>query len=99
MNQAPAELFVSRGGDEMASESKSQPLANMPGAVSALRAIREAGNTKSLMVAGFWKEVSSLSGDPLFNDPENGDFGFQPGSPAIELGIEPFDASKMGRLK
>ncbi|MFC7338847.1 right-handed parallel beta-helix repeat-containing protein [Haloferula chungangensis] len=44
-------------------------------------------------------EKASRFGDPMFVDPENGDFGFQPGSPALELGIEPLDASKMGRKK
>ncbi|MCM2369621.1 right-handed parallel beta-helix repeat-containing protein [Aporhodopirellula aestuarii] len=44
------------------------------------------------------KERSSLVGDPLFNDPSTGDFSFRPGSPALTLGIEPLDASKMGRL-
>ena len=44
------------------------------------------------------KEKASLIGDPLFVDPAGGDFGFQPGSPALDLGIEPLDVSKMGRL-
>lgn len=43
-------------------------------------------------------EKSSLFGDPMFVDPEGGDFSFQPGSLAIALGIEPLDTSKMGRL-
>ncbi|WP_404306085.1 right-handed parallel beta-helix repeat-containing protein [Neorhodopirellula lusitana] len=43
------------------------------------------------------KEQASLVGDPLFIDPTSGDFGFQPGSPALALGIEPLDVSKMGR--
>ena len=37
-------------------------------------------------------------GDPLFVDPAGGDFSFRPGSPALALGIEPLDVSKMGRL-
>ena len=44
------------------------------------------------------KEKASLVGDPLFVDPANGDFSFKPGSPALTLGIEPLDVSKMGRL-
>jgi len=44
------------------------------------------------------KEKASLVGDPLFVDPEGGDFSFRPGSPALKLGIEPLDVSKMGRL-
>ncbi|PAY19404.1 hypothetical protein CKO51_11030 [Rhodopirellula sp. SM50] len=43
------------------------------------------------------KEKASLFGDPLFTDPDGGDFSFQPGSPALKLGIEPLDVSKMGR--
>jgi hypothetical protein len=43
-------------------------------------------------------EIGSLVGDPMFVDPAGGDFSFRPGSPAIELGIEPLDVSKMGRL-
>lgn len=34
--------------------------------------------------------------DPMFVDPENGDFRFKPGSPALEMGIEPIDMSKIG---
>ncbi|TWU44232.1 hypothetical protein Q31b_17680 [Novipirellula aureliae] len=45
------------------------------------------------------KEQASLVGDPLFEDPAGGDFSFRPGSPALKLGIEPLDVSKMGRLK
>ncbi|MGJ8645199.1 MAG: right-handed parallel beta-helix repeat-containing protein [Luteolibacter sp.] len=41
----------------------------------------------------------SVSVDPLFVDPENGDFSFQPGSPALEMGIAPIDVSKIGLLK
>ena len=40
----------------------------------------------------------SVSTDPLFVDPENGDFSFQPGSPALEMGIVPIDTSKIGLL-
>ncbi|MGJ8643798.1 MAG: putative glycoside hydrolase [Luteolibacter sp.] len=43
-------------------------------------------------------EKNSLAGDPMFVNPEGGDFSFQPGSPALELGIEPLNVSKMGRL-
>lgn len=42
------------------------------------------------------KEKASLVGDPMFIDPENGNFGFKEGSPALKLGIEPLDVSKMG---
>ena len=43
------------------------------------------------------KEKASLVGDPLFVDPAGGDFSFREGSPALKLGIEPLDVSKMGR--
>jgi hypothetical protein len=45
------------------------------------------------------KEKTSLSANPLFVDPVNGDFNFRAGSPALALGIEPLDVSKMGRVK
>ncbi|MDB2685669.1 right-handed parallel beta-helix repeat-containing protein [Mariniblastus sp.] len=38
----------------------------------------------------------SLAIDPLFVDAANGDFRFQSNSPALELGIAPFDVSKVG---
>ncbi|ANW97461.1 hypothetical protein AXE80_07345 [Wenyingzhuangia fucanilytica] len=45
------------------------------------------------------KEKKSLFGDPMFIDVENGNFRFKKGSPAIELGIEPLDVSRMGIIK
>ena len=44
------------------------------------------------------KEKASLFADPMFTDPAGGDFSFKEGSPALELGIEPLDVSKMGLL-
>ena len=41
-------------------------------------------------------DTYSLAVDPLFVDPENGDFRFKPGSPALEMGIVPIDLSKVG---
>lgn len=41
----------------------------------------------------------SLAVDPLFVDPEQGDFRFKPNSPALELGFVPFDMSKVGLIK
>ncbi|TWU44376.1 hypothetical protein Q31b_19120 [Novipirellula aureliae] len=38
----------------------------------------------------------SLAVDPLFVDPENGDFRFRPNSPALNIGIVPFDMSEVG---
>lgn len=43
-------------------------------------------------------DASSLSIDPMFVDPENGDFRFKPDSPALRLGIAPFDMSRVGLL-
>ena len=41
-------------------------------------------------------DAHSLAVDPLFVDPENGDFRFKPDSPALKMGIVPFDMSKVG---
>ncbi|VGO19737.1 right-handed parallel beta-helix repeat-containing protein [Pontiella sulfatireligans] len=50
------------------------------------------------MMQAIGKEKHSLFGNPLFTDPATGDFTFRPGSPALTLGIEELDVSKMGRL-
>ncbi|MCK4921901.1 MAG: right-handed parallel beta-helix repeat-containing protein [Bacteroidales bacterium] len=44
-------------------------------------------------------DMNSRADDPLFVDPENGDFSFKPGSPALEMGIVPIDLSKVGPRK
>jgi len=41
-------------------------------------------------------DAHSLAVDPLFVDPENGDFRFKPNSPALKLGFVPLDMSKVG---
>jgi hypothetical protein len=41
-------------------------------------------------------EMGSLSGDPLFVDPEAGDFSFLADSPALALGIKPLSTADMG---
>jgi len=41
-------------------------------------------------------DAHSLAVDPLFVDPENGDFRFKPSSPILKLGIVPLDLSKVG---
>lgn len=43
-------------------------------------------------------EQASLFADPMFVDPAGGNFTFKEGSPALKLGIEPLDVSKMGML-
>ena len=44
-------------------------------------------------------DANSRAVDPMFVDPENGDFSFKPGSPALDMGIEPIDVSKIGLRK
>ena len=41
-------------------------------------------------------DAHSRATDPMFVDPENGDFRFKPGSPAFEVGICPIDLSQVG---
>lgn len=41
-------------------------------------------------------DANSLAVDPLFVDPENGDFRLRPESPALKLGFKPIDLSKVG---
>ncbi|WP_411828243.1 right-handed parallel beta-helix repeat-containing protein [Luteolibacter sp. AS25] len=41
-------------------------------------------------------DAQSRAVDPMFVDPENGDFSFKPGSPALEMGIVPLDVSEAG---
>lgn len=43
-------------------------------------------------------DANSQAVDPMFVDPENGDFRFKPGSPALEMGIVSIDLSKIGLL-
>ena len=45
------------------------------------------------------QDVHSLVADPLFADPDHGDFTLKPGSPAAKIGFQPIDTSKMGRTK
>ncbi len=44
-------------------------------------------------------DAHSLAVDPLFVAPANGDFRFKPESPALEMGIVPFDTSQVGLRK
>jgi len=41
-------------------------------------------------------DAHSLTVDPLFVDPENGDFRLKSNSPALKLDFVPFDMSKVG---
>jgi hypothetical protein len=42
------------------------------------------------------RDVHSLYADPLFVDPQNGDFRLKPDSPAFNLGFKPIDISNIG---
>ncbi len=41
-------------------------------------------------------DADSVIADPLFVDPNNGDFRLKPESPALKLGFKPIDASSVG---
>jgi len=43
-------------------------------------------------------DVHSIFADPMFVDPDNGDYRVGPESPALELGFENFDMDKFGLL-
>jgi parallel beta-helix repeat protein len=45
------------------------------------------------------QDVHSFVADPLFVDPEHGDFTVKPGSPAEQIGFQPIDARQTGRTK
>jgi hypothetical protein len=45
------------------------------------------------------QDVHSVIADPLFADPERGDFTLRPGSPAIALGFRPIDLKGVGPRK
>ncbi len=42
------------------------------------------------------QDVHSLIADPLFVNPDEGDFGLKPDSPVTKVGFKPFDMSKIG---
>jgi hypothetical protein len=44
------------------------------------------------------QDVNSIIADPMFVDPEKGDFGLKAGSPAEKIGFKPIDITRTGRL-
>lgn len=42
------------------------------------------------------REEDSVIADPMFKDPENGDYSLLPDSPALALGFKPLDMSRVG---
>ncbi len=42
------------------------------------------------------QDARSVVADPLFVDPDKGNFALKPGSPALKLGFKPIDVSKVG---
>ena len=45
------------------------------------------------------QDAHSLVEDPLFADPDHGNFALKAGSPAAKIGFEPIDTSQIGRTK
>lgn len=45
------------------------------------------------------QDLHSVIADPLFENPAADDYRLKPGSPALELGFEPFDYTRAGRRK
>jgi hypothetical protein len=44
-------------------------------------------------------EMNSIAADPMFVNPTEGDFRLKEGSPALKLGFEPIDQTRMGVSK
>jgi len=55
------------------------------------------GNKDAGVANGLKGDTSN--GDPLFQNPDAGDYNFKPGSPALQKGIQPLDMSGAGREK
>lgn len=79
------ELFVSVDGNDRANGTIEEPFGTLPGAVDAVRAMRKAGTDDPVVI--YLRDG---------RHPASGDFRFLPGSPAVAMGIEELDVSKMG---
>ncbi|WP_444794557.1 right-handed parallel beta-helix repeat-containing protein [Saccharicrinis sp. GN24d3] len=55
-----------------------------------------AEQTLSSLQKDYNSDLNSLATDPLFVDPENGDFRLKPESPALKMGFIQFDVKKVG---
>ena len=58
--------------------------------------LSEANRTK---FAGHGCDANSIVGDPMFVDPENGDYRVKPGSPAFRVGFKNFPMDRFGVQK
>jgi hypothetical protein len=54
------------------------------------------GDTSFADWQGAGQDEHSIAADPLFVDPEHGDFTLRPGSPAAQIGFEAWDLSTVG---
>ena len=43
-------------------------------------------------------DAHSVMADPMFLDPDNGNYALQPDSPALKLGFQPIDVSRIGLI-
>ena len=57
-------------------------------------AVFDGGTWKEWQKRG--KDVNSVYADPLFVDPDRGDFRLKPESPAWALGFRPIDMTRVG---
>ena len=88
-------LFSTRGKDFTIQESSS-PLSDMD---DSKRLFPVWPQIKDISFAQWQKQgfsAHSMFGDPLFVDPEHDDYRLRPGSPALRIGFQPIDVSRIG---